>query len=260
MLEKLFTGLVAGGIGFIAGVILGMLLGDAVDAVPLIIPDNMEVPGPFVSLLAVLFLVGLLAAILFWLKRACFPAWRSPVPVSRFHRIAFEVAVVGAAALVLYGWFWLRDRLTIDRYSADVLAQATRVEGFRIDGRNGPDDHLPTKPGQQRIGGFLITGNGHELDKRFAHRLLDILSDRRTHARSHTMCFWPGVAFRVWGRGQRLDVLICFLCDNIYSGPPTDEAQENINFSSSSMRPRLVRLVKSAFPGDAEIQGLPETK
>jgi hypothetical protein len=65
------------------------------------------------------------------------------------------------------------------------------------------------------------------------------------------------VGFRAWKEEEAVDVLICFTCDNLYCGPPTDQAKENAGFRGSPRRDDLLQLAKEAFPEDAEIQSLP---
>ena len=68
--------------------------------------------------------------------------------------------------------------------------------------------------------------------------------------------FDPGVGFRVWKDDQAVEILICFGCNNLYCGPPTNRARENAAFGSSPRRSYLVRLAKEAFPDDKAIQRL----
>ncbi len=143
---------------------------------------------------------------------------------------------------------------------AATLAGATRVEVFRIDG--GSCDKLPAapKPGEEAnvVGGYVITARGPDQGAAFADKLAAILSDPSTYARATVGCHWPGVAFRVWKDGHCVEVLICFLCDNLYCGPPKDRPRPNGVFPNSPRRRDLVRLVKEAFPGDPQIQALEE--
>jgi len=137
--------------------------------------------------------------------------------------------------------------------SLAVLAGATKVEVFRIDPREEAFEH---KAGERRIGGYLITAQGYDQGQDFADRLAEILQDDKTFTNDYAKCFNPGVAYRVWKDAQAVEVLLCFMCDNLYCGPPTDRANETASFLGSPRRADLLRLTKEAFPDDKDIQAL----
>ena len=140
-----------------------------------------------------------------------------------------------------------------------VFAGATRVEVFRLWG--DPDDPKTPKPtaDEKKISGFRVRAQGQDQGKAFAAKLAAIVEDKGAHSKAFAKCFWPGVAFRVWKDNEPIDVVICFVCHNLYCGPPTTtEARENISFYDSPLGARLVRLAKVAFPDDPEIQALKE--
>jgi hypothetical protein len=144
-----------------------------------------------------------------------------------------------------------------DGRTAAFLAGATKVEVFRIDGRNDPPDPTPIKPGDPTVGGYAILTHGKDQGREFAAKLNDLLTDDKTYTDRFATCFWPGVAFRVWKDEECVDVIICFKCSNFYLGPPTDKrVLENATFSGSPNTGRLVRLAKEAFPDDEEVQAL----
>ena len=157
--------------------------------------------------------------------------------------LAFPVLLLGCGAR--------QGRL--DRRTRAVLAGATKVEVFRLDGES---EMKPKVAGERRIGGFLVTAQGQDQGKELADKLTAILSDEQTCTDNYAKCFWPGVAFRVWKGEETVEVLICFKCDNLYHGPPKDAAVYNASFLGSPRRPDLLRLVKEAFPDDKEVQGL----
>ncbi len=145
----------------------------------------------------------------------------------------------------------------LDGRTAGIFAGATKVEVFRIDGRNDPPDPTPIKPGDPTLGGFAILTRGKDQSREFAAKLGDILSDVKTYSDQHEGCYWPGVAFRVWKGEDSVDVIICFMCHNFYIGPSTDKlVTENASFHGSPNTSRLVQLAKEAFPDDAEVQAL----
>jgi hypothetical protein len=146
-----------------------------------------------------------------------------------------------------------------DGRSAAILSEATKVEVFRIDGRNDPPDPTPIKPGDPTMGGYAILARGQDQGPEFAAKLAEILTDDKTYSDRFAACFWPGVAFRVWKGEDCVDMVICFKCGNFYVGPPTDRlVMENASFSGSPNTVRLVRLAKEAFPDDEEVQALEE--
>lgn len=169
----------------------------------------------------------------------------------------WRVALTGVVALAFVAGFlvyYLSNPL--DKRTKTILAGATRVEVFRLDGDNRSSVEKPAREGDKRIGGFLVTAQGQNQGKAFAAKLADILSDRSTYALAFAGCFSPGVAYRIWKDEESVEVLICFKCHNFYCGPPADSVQENASFVRSPREGDLVRLAKEAFPDDPEIQKL----
>jgi hypothetical protein len=144
-----------------------------------------------------------------------------------------------------------------DARTRGILAGATRVEVFRIDGRNDPPDPTPIRPGDPTIGGYAIMGRGKDLGPEFARRLADVLLDDATYTDSQLACYWPGVAFRVHRGEEFVDVIICFKCGNLYVGPPTDRKGLKVeSFHRSPADRRLIELAKEALPDDREVQAI----
>jgi len=144
-----------------------------------------------------------------------------------------------------------------------ILSDADRVEVFRIDGYSQAGE-LRHKPGP-RMGGFLVIGQGDDQGKEFARDLAAVLFKDQTYFDNpRDKCFWPGVAYRVWKDKQRVDVLMCFLCDNVAltakDDDPGKEKWAGGSFLGTSSRSLLVKLAKRAFPDDPEIIELKETK
>jgi hypothetical protein len=147
-----------------------------------------------------------------------------------------------------------------DSRTRAILAGATQVEVFRIDGKEEPSEEKPGQGVERRISGFRVLSRGADQGQPFAAKLADILLDDATYTDTGAGCYWPGLAFRVWRDKDCVDVLICFLCHNLYCGPPRDRgrATENGGFQGSPAESRLIRLAKEAFPDDEEIQALKE--
>jgi hypothetical protein len=165
--------------------------------------------------------------------------------------------LVPAVFLLLFGCGGGKGRL--DSRTAGILAGATKVEVFRIDGRNDPPDPTPIKPGDPTVGGYAILTRGNNQGQEFAAKLRDILTDDKTYTNKYAGCFWPGVAFRIWKGEDSVDVIICFKCRNFYLGPPSEKRViGNASFFGSPNTGRLVQFAKEAFPNDEEVQALKE--
>ena len=62
--------------------------------------------------------------------------------------------------------------------------------------------------------------------------------------------------FRAWKGDESVDVVICYFCKNLYVGPPADSVRENASFHDSPREADFIKLAKTAFPDDNEIQEL----
>jgi hypothetical protein len=82
-------------------------------------------------------------------------------------------------ALAVLAWWGLAGRSRLDRRTRAILEGATRVEVFRLDGKN---DAEPAAEGEERIGGFLVTAHGSDQGKEFSGELADILADEKTYS------------------------------------------------------------------------------
>jgi hypothetical protein len=166
--------------------------------------------------------------------------------MSRFHRLRLLGFGVLLIVFVSSGYAVWRKRPSV------ILSHATRVEVFRLDPSDG------RKPGEGRIGGWLITSQGEDQGPEFASDLSEILADDKTYTNNWAKCYDPGIAFRSWRDNDCVDVIICFRCGNLYYGRPTELAKENACFMSSPRASDLVQLAKRAFPHDQKIQALKE--
>jgi hypothetical protein len=153
----------------------------------------------------------------------------------------------------------LKAKLGEDTVS--ILTGATRCEAFLID----PEPLRETEPiptDGKAIGGHRITETGPERSQEFAARLAAVLlTDETYNCTFPTHCFDPGVAFRLWNGDRRVEVLMCFFCDNLRFravGADGKELHEAFGNWMPSSRAKLVRLVKEAFPDNARIQAMPE--
>jgi hypothetical protein len=145
------------------------------------------------------------------------------------------------------------------KQTTSILTKATKVEVYRIDGGDAHREPKPIAPGEPTIGGFALLSRGADQGPEFAKRLDEILSDQKTYSREFAKCFSPGVAFRIYKDAEPVDLIICFLCQNFYLGPPSDvQVRETASFHGTPAVTQLVRLAKEAFPDDKAIQALAE--
>ena len=110
-----------------------------------------------------------------------------------------------------------------------LLRKATKVEVFRLDplveGRKpAPED--------VRIGGFLVIAQGKDQGAGLAVKLADVLSDNSIYTDGFPQVLQPRSCVPGHGNeGPSVDVIICFMCHNLYLGPPTDRAGRKRVFS-----------------------------
>jgi hypothetical protein len=141
----------------------------------------------------------------------------------------------------------------------DLLQNASRVEVFRI----SPEQSA--KPGEG-ISGYPILATGKEKAKDFAGKLATVLLSENTYFGEQSRCFIPGVALRIWRPKEQdrdsVDVIICFKCSALHL-VYRDERKRDVKHIDGAFGPdnrALLKLVKEAFPDDAEIQAIKETK
>jgi hypothetical protein len=153
----------------------------------------------------------------------------------------------------------LRARLVLGDRALYTLARATRVEAFRLK----PQPFVKATWKKPNIGGHPVVANGNEQDRSFAARLAPLLLNNNLYdpRRVHTG-FQPGVAFRIWCDDEKVDVVICFTCNNLKimgdkGWAPLQRPYGHLG-GFDPVRPALLRLAKEAFPNDKQIQALKE--
>jgi hypothetical protein len=142
-----------------------------------------------------------------------------------------------------------------DVQAASVMVGANRIEVYRVNGKI--DD--PIAEGVPNIDGFPILARGKDLGPEFAAKLTKVLIDESSYSDNFVKCFWPGVAYRACYANTRVDVVICFDCENFYLGPPRNEREhvwETATFRDTPARKILIDLAKEALPDDPDIQAL----
>jgi hypothetical protein len=139
-----------------------------------------------------------------------------------------------------------------------ILQGATRIEIFRID----PDS---SRPGKDRIGGYVITATGKEKHKEFTAKLVEVLLADGTYFGRQAKCFDPGLAFRLWKDNESVEVVVCFHCTTLEvsakdaKGRALDDVDEKKSGGfggETGSYAMLVKLAKDAFPDDKDIQAL----
>jgi len=128
--------------------------------------------------------------------------------------------------------------------------RATTLEAYRIDGSFG----RPPSDGP-KIGEYPILAGPVALDDATRAELASILTDDGTYLWDLAKAceFMPGVALRFADATTRVDVLLCFSCDELQVWKD-GEYVDGEDFDDR--RPDLARIVRRLFPGDAALQKL----
>jgi hypothetical protein len=126
----------------------------------------------------------------------------------------------------------------------DVLSTATRVRAYRVAELDESQDNGPEK-----IFHYSVTSELLEVDLATSKELAALLSDRVTYRELHLPClFEPAVGFRFESGSGRIDVLVCFGCEEVYVSPSGKFADIRSN--------NLLTIAKRMFPEDKIIQGI----
>ena len=131
----------------------------------------------------------------------------------------------------------------------DILQSAERVEALRVDDGTGD---LP--PGVPRAADYAIIKTGPDLTPAQTERLRALIFDGGNwdFEMAKACEFMPGVDFRVHSAGRRLDILLCFSCDEwaFWHG-------ERMRYEDNDpARSALLRLAREAFPDDPALAEL----
>lgn len=134
--------------------------------------------------------------------------------------------------------------------SVEVLKSPSRVEAFRIASEPGeaPADRTS-------IGHYPATSAAVEVDAETSKELSTLLLDPDTYdfLRAKGCEFVPGVGLRLYREPSRVDIALCFSCDELM----IFREGRRVGFEDfDAARPRLVAIVKRLFPDDEAIQAL----
>jgi hypothetical protein len=138
-----------------------------------------------------------------------------------------------------------------------LLKGATKVEVFRVDS---------DKPGatDKAVAGYRITAVGKDRDATFAKAVWEVATSKDTYEfnAAKGCIFRPGVAFRVWKGEESVAFVICFACDQmaIVTLDKDGKAVATAHAETDPGRAALLKLAKTAFPDDKEIQKLKEKR
>ena len=138
-----------------------------------------------------------------------------------------------------------------------TIRNSEEVETFRIESKSYFPEHRD--PEGERINGFLVIRKGQTQRAEFGKRLRAILLRDSSYKESGAKCFEPGVVYRFNHDNKSVDVLICFMCDNV-DIQPNSKHQAGIDVQLAGLtkeaRNELLKLTKEAFSDDPEIQAI----
>lgn len=134
--------------------------------------------------------------------------------------------------------------------SVEALQAPTLVEAFRI----APDAVGPD-PDYERVGLHRVTAGPVVVDEATSSELSSILLDPDSYdwQRAKGCEFRPGVGVRYTRDVSRVDLALCFECDEL----TIHRQGRRVGVEDfDDVRPQLVSIVKRVFPNDPEIQSL----
>lgn len=160
------------------------------------------------------------------------------------------LAAVLACAAACRGGDWRVSQLYGGATSIGVLAEPQTVEAFRIaPAPGGPDPSVP------RIGDHRIVAGPVIADAATVKEVTALLLDPETYDwyRAKGCDFRPGVGLRFVRDASRVEIAVCFECDEIKIW----RMGRTVGMEDfDAARPRLVAIAKRLFPADADIQAL----
>jgi hypothetical protein len=141
-----------------------------------------------------------------------------------------------------------------------IVQGATRVEVFRIDGRDYLDPKKEVGKQDKRFGGYAVTATGKEQGEKFAAAAAKVLLDGKNYdfVGAKGCKFDPGVGLRFWKGKESADVVVCYRCNELKVTAPDPEKQgvKSPYADFDPGRAAFVKLAQEAFPDDKDIQGL----
>ena len=166
--------------------------------------------------------------------------------------ISISCVAVLIAAIGLFVFRGSRNA-PIPRSSSEnlsIIRSATSVESYRVK-RSGSF-------GSERIGDYFIVGKGLTPNQETAKLLNTIFTShlgRGANPMGQKGCPppEPGVAIRFAKGDTFVDILVCFQCYDLMVVNDASSEWRDFNFPATE-RDALIKVAKSLFPGDADIQ------
>jgi hypothetical protein len=174
--------------------------------------------------------------------------------------ISCVAVLIGAVVLLISGLLISRGSRNhrTPRSSSETLSiirSATAIETYRVKS-SGPF-------GSERIGNYSVVGNGLTPNPEAAKQLKAILLSH-LRAKANPMGQKgcpppvPGVAIRFIQGDKSVDILLCFQCYDLMVVNDATSEWRDFNFPETE-RDVLVKVAKSLFPNDADIQKISAT-
>ena len=133
--------------------------------------------------------------------------------------------------------------------------------------QNDPPPELPPSAPID-IGGYPVYAVGRPLNASFARRLTAVLLDDATYTEESPpfsdfvqkgCMFDPGVGYRIWSGPRVVDVVFCFLCDQVVLSPVPKPRKGSpwMYGDVDNAHSALVTLAKEALPDVPAVQAIP---
>lgn len=135
------------------------------------------------------------------------------------------------------------------------LSKAKVCNAYRIDGFQSGQKPLPPTGKPQHIHGYPVTSTAVTIKQEFRAQLSEILIGPDTYLWNEAKAceFVPGIALQLTGDNVKVDILICFSCDELVFYTDGKLAGHE---DFDPRRSDLLRLAKKLFPDDKAIQSL----
>ena len=135
------------------------------------------------------------------------------------------------------------------------LSKAKVCNAYRIDGFQSGQEPLPPTGKPQHIHGYPVTSTAVTIKQEFRAQLSEILIGPDTYLWNEAKAceFVPGIALQLTGDNVKVDILICFSCDELVFYTDGKLAGHE---DFDPRRSDLLRLAKKLFPDDKAIQSL----
>ena len=146
---------------------------------------------------------------------------------------------------------WTNEKTESAHTIASDLKNATICEVYRVDDSYANGRQLIN---EEPLHGYKILSEPIPLTKRSREELLRVLTDAKIYVRhsvSPDCLFRPGFAFRFTDGNTKVDLLVCFSCNELRYYMECHIVGESY-FQSEE----LVYLTKKLFPDDNKIQSL----